>query len=616
MAKNNVIQFGFDGKAANEHRPGTLKAGVAMVKVLESWGVKHIYGIPGGSINSLMDALYAERDNIDYVQVRHEETGALAASMHYKYTGHIGVCFGSAGPGGTHLMNGLYDAREDHVPMLAIIGQFGTDGLNWDTFQEMNENPIYEDVAVYNRQVSTAAQLPHVIDEAIRQAYGKRGVAVVQLPVNLGWVDIPEDGWYSSADSFRTFPKPSLDERDIDAAVEILNQAKRPLVFAGIGTRGEHQTVIDLCRRIKAPLAVTGINFDNFPSDFEALLGSPNRVSTKPSVEAFPEADTVLFVGNNYPFAEVSNVFKHVRKFIQIDINPAMLGKRHHADAAILGDAGDALRAILAKVDEKPDNGWWRAHVANVANWNAYVRKLETKRDGDLQLYQVYHAINEAMDEDAIFSVDVGDVTQTSIRHLHMNPRQMWRTSSLFATMGIGLPGALTAKLDFPEREVWNLAGDGGFQMTMQDLATAVQYQAPFITIVFSNRQFGFIKDEQEDTNNGYLGVQFMDVDFAGIARAMGAVGYTVTTISEVGETIARAKADARAGKVVVVDCKIAPDRPLPAELLELDPRTNSPEAIAAFRKRYEADELQPLGHFLEREGLDSRTEKIEQGGF
>ncbi|WP_084674650.1 pyruvate oxidase [Bifidobacterium crudilactis] len=615
MAKN-VIQFGFDSRTANQHKEGTIKAAVATVKVLESWGVKHLYGIPGGSINSLMDALFVERENIDYIQVRHEEVGAMAASMHAKYTGHIGVCFGSAGPGGTHTLNGLYDAREEHVPVLALIGQFGTAGLNMDTFQEMNQNPIYADVAVYNRQVSTAAQMPHVIDEAMRQAYSKNGVAVVQIPVNLGWEDIPADGWYSAAHSFRRYPKPLLDTVDIAAAVELLNAAERPLVFAGVGTRGEHQIVMDLCRKIKAPLANTGISFDNFPSDFEALLGSPNRVSTKPSVEVFPEADTVLFVGSNYPFAEVSNLFKNVRKFIQIDIDPAKLGKRHNADVAILGDAGDALRAITEDVDEKEESGWWRANLANIANWNAYVHKLEKKRDGELQLYQVYDAINEHADEDAIFSVDVGDVTQTSIRHLHMNPKQMWRTSSLFATMGIGIPGALTAKVDFPDRQVWNLAGDGGFNMVMQDLATEVQYHLPIINVVFANKQYGFIKDEQEDTNLGFLGVQFMDIDYAKLAESMGAVGYTITTIAEVQDVFEKAMQDIAAGRTVLIDAKISGDRPLPAEMLELDPRISTPEQIAEFRRRYEAEDLQPLSYYLAQEGLDSTVSRIEQGGF
>lgn len=163
----------------------TISAGTALLKVLEAWQVDHLYGIPGGSINSVMDALEAEKSQLQYIQVRHEEVGAMAAAADAKLTGKIGVCFGSAGPGGTHLLNGLYDAREDHVPVLALIGQFGTSGMNMDTFQEMNENPIYADVAIYNVTAVNANTLPHVIDEAIRRAYAHQGVAVVQIPVDL-----------------------------------------------------------------------------------------------------------------------------------------------------------------------------------------------------------------------------------------------------------------------------------------------------------------------------------------------------------------------------------------------------------------------------------------------
>lgn len=323
----------------------------------------------------------------------------------------------------------------------------------------------------------------------------------------------------------------------------------------------------------------------------------------------------MLFVGNNYPFAEVSNLFKNVKHFIQIDIDPSKLGKRHRTDVAILGDAGDALRAIHAKVDEKPGTGWWRANLENVANWREYVTKLEKKREGDLQLYQVYDAINAVAEEDAIFSVDVGDVTQTSIRHLHMNPKQMWRTSSLFATMGVGIPGAISAKLDFPDRQVWNLAGDGGFNMTMQDLATAVQYDLPTLHVVFNNQQYGFIKDEQEDTNLGYLGVHFMDIDYAKLAEAMGAVGHTVNTIDEAHAVLAQAAQEVRDGKVVVVNARITNERPLPAEMLELEPRLFSAERIEAFKKRYEAEDLKPLSYFLEKEGLTPASRSSNRAG-
>ncbi|PIV90770.1 pyruvate oxidase [Candidatus Gracilibacteria bacterium CG17_big_fil_post_rev_8_21_14_2_50_48_13] len=593
-----------------------IKSGIAAVRVLEEWGVKHIYGIPGGSINTFMDALLAEKDRIDYIQVRHEEVGAMAASMHAKFTGHLGVCFGSAGPGGTHLLNGLYDAREDHMPVLALIGQFATTGMNMDAFQEINENPIYADVSVYNRTVMTAEQLPHVIDEAIRQAYAKRGVAVVQLPVDLGWKDIPAQPFYSSAGAHRTYPNPVMDKADLEAAANILSSSEKTIIYAGIGTRKSGLDLVALSRKLKAPIAVTAINYDSFPHDYEGLLGSANRVATKPANEAFPQADTVLFVGNNYPFSEVSGIFAHVKNFIQIDNNVANLGKRHANGVTILADAGDAVRALTAMVDEREETAWWRANLKNIENWRAYTKFLETKTTGDLQLYQVFAAINAHAQEDAIFSVDVGDVTETSIRHLHMNPKQMWRTSNLFATMGIALPGAITAKLDFPERQVWALMGDGAFQMVMQDLATQVQYQLPILNVVFSNAQYGFIKDEQEDTNTGYLGVDFMDVDHAKIAEAMGAKAFTLRRIEEVDEVFSKANNAVAEGHTVLIDAKITQDRPIPVEHLVLDPALHSQEAITKFRARYEAQILEPLSVFLAAEGIATMHREAAEGGF
>lgn len=584
--------------------------------MLEEWGVKHIYGIPGGSINSLMDALLAEKDKISYIQVRHEEVGAMAASMHAKFTGHLGVCFGSAGPGGTHLLNGLYDAREDHMPVLAIIGQFGTAGMNMDAFQEMNENPIYADVSVYNRTVMTAEQLPHVIDEAIRQAYAKKGVAVVELPVDLGWKDIPAMKSYSSAEAHRQYPNPTINLPDLEAAAKILNQSEKTIIYVGIGTRGAGEDVIKLSQKIKAPVAVTAINFDSFPHDYEALLGSANRVATKPANEAFPHADTVIFIGNNYPFAELTNIFENVKNFIQIDINIANLGKRHANDVTILADAGDAVRELTKMVEEKAETAWWRANINNIKNWRDYVKNLERKTSGDLELYQVYNTINEHASSNAIFSVDVGDVTETSIRHLHLNPKQMWRTSNLFATMGIGLPGALTAKLDFPDRQVWSLSGDGAFQMVMQDLATQVQYKLPIINVVFANAQYGFIKDEQEDTNTGYLGVEFMDVDYAKVAEAMGAKSYTARKVEDLKDIFDHAENDRKAGYTVLIDAKISAERPIPVEKLVLDPAIHKQEDIKNYKLRYEANILKPFSEFLQAEGIKPVYKSTDLGGF
>ncbi|AYG00198.1 pyruvate oxidase [Lactococcus allomyrinae] len=594
----------------------TVKAGVAAVKVLENWGVKNIYGLPGGSINSLMDALLEERENIHYVQVRHEEVGAMAASMHAKFTGHIGVAFGSAGPGGTHLLNGLYDAREDHVPVLAIIGQFGTSGMNMDTFQEMNEDPIYADVAVYHRVVMTAQSLPHVIDEAIRQAYSQRGVAVVQLPVNLGWEEIPSGSWF---DASQVYAQPKLanpEAKQIEKAAEILENAERPLIFAGIGMRGAGDEVIALSKKLKAPIMISALAIDIIDHDYEAFLGSAIRVSRKPANEAIANADTVLMLGTNQPFIDVTNMFEHVKHVVQVDIDPAKLGKRQKTELAILADAKKVVHSLNENINEKSETAWWRANIKNVANWKSYTDSLEQDVQSPLNMYQVYHAINKVATHNALFSTDVGDVTMTSVRHLKMGKGQMWRTSGLFATMGVGLPGAITAKLDYPERQVWSLSGDGAFSMVMQDLATQVQEKLGILNVVFSNEQFGFIKDEQEATNKGYLGVEFTGIDFAKIAEAMGAKGYTVRKVEELDHIFEQALNDIEKNIPVLVDAKITGESPIPAEALKLDSERFSKEEINKFKTRFHAEILKPFSEYMKEEGLSEAEKATAQGGF
>jgi pyruvate oxidase len=344
-----------------------------------------------------------------------------------------------------------------------------------------------------------------------------------------------------------------------------------------------------------------------FEYDFEALTGSTYRVGWKPANETILEADTVLFAGSNFPFSEVEGTFRNVDNFIQIDIDPAMLGKRHHADVAILGDAGLAINEILNKVDAVEESAWWTANLKNIANWREYINMLETKEEGDLQFYQVYNAINNHADEDAIYSIDVGNSTQTSIRHLHMTPKNMWRTSPLFATMGIAIPGGLGAKNTYPDRQVWNIIGDGAFSMTYPDVVTNVRYNMPVINVVFSNTEYAFIKNKYEDTNKNLFGVDFTDVDYAKIAEAQGAKGFTVSRIEDMDRVMAEAVAANKAGHTVVIDCKITQDRPIPVETLKLDPKLYSEDEIKAYKERYEAANLVPFREYLEAEGLESK---------
>lgn len=588
---------------------GKITASAAMLNVLKTWGVDTIYGIPSGTLSSLMDALAEDKD-IRFLQVRHEETGALAAVMQAKFGGSIGVAVGSGGPGATHLINGVYDAAMDNTPFLAILGSRPVNELNMDAFQELNQNPMYNGIAVYNKRVAYAEQLPKVIDEACRAAVSKKGPAVVEIPVNFGFQEIDENSYYGSGSYERSFIAPALNEVEINKAVEILNNAERPVIYAGYGGVKAGEVITELSRKIKAPIITTGKNFEAFEWNYEGLTGSAYRVGWKPANEVVFEADTVLFLGSNFPFAEVYEAFKNTEKFIQVDIDPYKLGKRHALDASILGDAGQAAKAILDKVNPVESTPWWRANVKNNQNWRDYMNKLEGKTEGELQLYQVYNAINKHADQDAIYSIDVGDTTQTSTRHLHMTPKNMWRTSPLFATMGIALPGGIAAKKDNPDRQVWNIMGDGAFNMCYPDVITNVQYDLPVINVVFSNDKYAFIKDKYEDTNKHLFGCDFTNADYAKIAEAQGAVGFTVNRIEDIDAVVAEAVKLNKEGKTVVIDARITPHRPLPVEVLELDPKLHSEEAIKTFKEKYEAEELVPFRLFLEEEGLQSRAIK------
>lgn len=569
----------------------TINAGIAMMKVLEDWDVQQVYGIPGGSINSTMEALRVEKEKIDYIQVRHEEVGAFAATAHAKLTGKIGVCFGSAGPGATHLFNGLYDAQMDHVPVLALIGQVGTGDMNWDSFQEMNENPMFVDVSVYNRTVMTAESLPHVVDEAIRRAYKENGVAVVTIPNDLGKQEISTDFW-SSGHSYVQPLLPEPNEQLIGQALELIKQAKRPIIFAGIGVKGATEELISLSKHLKLPVVMSSISKGTIPDDFEANMGSAYRVATKPGNETLEAADLIVMIGADFPFGRTKNLFKSQVKFIQIDIDAAKIGKRHNVDVPLLSDAKKAMKQLVAQSNEITHRRFYDACVANMKNWRAYLQQLADKTTEPLEVGSVFKQINRITTGNDVFAVDVGDVTMNSLRFLNMNPNQKFTTSALFATMGYGIGAAIAGKLTYPERQVFNLAGDGAFAMVMQDVLTQVKEKLPIINVVFSNESFDFIKDEQEDEKQKFYGVDLQGADFAMIANGMGAMGISVKTHQELITAFDKAVV---ADGPVVIDVKIRANRPLPAEDLQLDPATE----ITEFKRRYEAEALQPISVYL-----------------
>lgn len=574
-----------------------IKAGIAALHTLESWGVTHIYGIPGGTFNNMMYALDEEKSRIKYIHVRHEEVGALAAVADGKLTGHIGVAFGSAGPGATHLFQGAYDAKMDKVPTLFLVGQVEQRFMNADFFQELDEDPMFQDAAVYARTVTTAQSLPHVIDEAIRRAYAAHGAAIVVIPNDLAAELIPANGYYSAAATHATPILAAGTDEQVDQALRLIRTASRPVMYVGQGVRGAADAVMTLAKKLQMSVITTALGKPIIPYAFEALLGSAARVASKPANEALRVADLIMFVGSNYPFAEV--MFSPKAKFIQIEADPKTLGKRHHTDVAILADAPATLKKMIARSDEAPSSGWYQANVDNVKNWHQYNDAMMQRTTGDMRFEPVFGQINRIVTDDAIFAIDVGDVTQNAVRLLKVNGRQAWTTSGLFATMGAGLPAALAGQLSFPKRQVFNLAGDGAAAMVMQDLDTEVRYHLPIINVVFSNNALGYIEDEQEDDGHEWFGVDMPAIDFATVAKGMGMTGLTVTKVSELAAAFDEAEANRIAGKPTLIDAKITNERPIPVEHLQLDSDRFDAATIAAFKKRYYADNLVPFSSFL-----------------
>ena len=569
-----------------------INAGVAMVNVLEAWGIDHIYGIPGGSFNSTMDALYHEREAVKYVQVRHEEAGALAAAADAKLTGKVGAVFGSAGPGASHLINGLYDAQMDHVPVLALLGQVASTAMNYNAFQELNENPMFADVSVYNRTVMTPESLPHVIDEAIKAAYQQKGVAVVTIPVDFGFEEI-EEAEIATAKNHKTgvvFP----DETDLKAALPLIETAHQPVLYIGQGVRGNFDTIKAFSEHFSMPVAASVLAKGIVPDLYENFLGFAARVATKPANEALADADLIVFVGSDFPFGR--NFFNPSAKFIQVDIDAAKFGRRHNVDQSVLGDGATALRRWVELGTARSADAWLKANQENIRNWHAWRKSFYNDESTPLRAEPIFKEINRIAEQDAVYVADVGNVTLNAIRHLEMNGEQQFTTSGWFATMGNGVPGGIAAQLTYPDKQVFTFSGDGGFAMQMQDVITQVKYNLPIINVVFSNDAFGFIEAEQEDTEQQKFGVFLEGADFGKVGEALGADGFTITEYSQLEPAFTAAKASKRP---VVIDVKIKDERPLPVEALQLEPEKFSVEQINAFKEKYQVHDMPTLRELL-----------------
>lgn len=597
-----------------------IPAAVAMLKVLEAYGVKNVYGYPGGSINSTLHALDVEKEKINYIQVRHEQVAALSASSHAKLTGQIGVAFGSAGPGAVNLLNGLYDAKEDHAPVLALVGQVPNTNMNYNYFQEMPETPIFADVAVYNRVVMTPESLPHVIDRAIHEAYAKSGVAVVVIPNNFGFEMIP-DVRYDSASTTYAKPaaQPQATDAEVDEFLKLVKDAKRPVIHAGRGIKAGGDKLIELSKKLQVPIVIDGLARGLVNEDYEGNLGTANRAASKAADEIISSADLVIAIGGDFPFAN-SYYASHEFNYIQIDNQISQLGSHHVPDLAILSDATSFVEKAIARSEQVTPTPFFKAAVADQKNWKEYINKMLASEDASLTPAQVYNQINRISEPDAVYSIDVGDNIINAFRYLDLKPANKWVISALFATMGSGVPGAIAAKLDEPNKQVFNIAGDGALSMVMQDLVTMTKYKLPVINIVTQNGNLSFIEGEQEDIKMDIFGLDLHQQDFAMIAKGMGLDAVRVRDYKDLPAAFDQAVAATKAGKPFLIDVAINKKRGLPVEDLavkivdgklqeEVNERFLQQEGkrytLEELFAKYNGEELKPLAHFFDEFGVE-----------
>ncbi|MFD1416161.1 pyruvate oxidase [Oceanobacillus jeddahense] len=535
------------------------RAGKVLVDLLEDWGVNHIYGMPGDSINNLMEELRKVEDKIKFIQVRHEEAGALAAASYAKLTGKIGVCLSIAGPGAIHLLNGLYDAKEDGAPVLVLAGQVPTDQIGTDSFQEVNMERLFDDVAVYNKEVASEEQLPSMVNQAIRTAYAENGVAVLTLPDDIPTEKI-KNKVQKNAVMYET-PALTPDTATMQEAAAAIEKAKKPIILAGTGVKQAKEELATFSDTIAAPVVISlpakGVMEDEHPN----FLGNLGMIGTKPAYEAMEDADLLILLGTSYPYTEF---LPEGITCIQIDSDPLQIGKRYPVDIGVAGDAKKTLTWFIEQLPRTEKRDFLEKYQEKMNSWREEMKADEELTSTPIKPQQVIHAVQDIAADDAILSVDVGNVTVWSTRHFRMKTTQDFLISSWLGTMGCGLPGAIAGKIAFPDRQVISLCGDGAFSMNMQDFLTAVKYQLPMIIVIFNNERIGMIKYEQEAGGHLDYKTGLESFNFAQFAENCGGKGYRVEKFEDLKPSLEAAKSF---NQPTIIDVCIEDEPPIPGKL-------------------------------------------------
>jgi len=530
-----------------------------ILEILAETGVRQIFGIPGDAINGLVDAV-RRQTRIEFIQVRHEEAGAFAASAQAKLTGNLAVCVGTAGPGAIHLLNGLYDANRDHAPVLAITGQVDTTEVGTDYHQEVDLYTLFKDVAAFNQVVMRPEQLPRLIVQACRTALAHRTVAHLSLPVDVA--KQPGQGKRRHAPVQMHRPATLPASEDLDAAAGLLNRSRRVVILAGIGCRGAREELTGLADRLGAPIVRSLRAKDVIPDEHELSAGGIGALGGRPAVQAMAACDALLLAGTDFPYRDF---FPDEAPAVQIDLDPTRIGKRYPVEVGLAGDAALTLAALAGKVQQREDRSFLERTQARMREFREDNRKAERSDHSPIRPQRLAATIGTLAREDAVFTCDTGTVTIWAARHLPLRAQQRFTLSSSLASMAFAMPAAIGAQLAWPERQVIALAGDGGLAMLMGDFVTAVKYHLPINVVVFNNSKLGLIRMEEEAEGIPDFQTDLLNPDFAAFARACGGAGFAVTEPAELEGTLRQAF-DSNAPCIVDVAIN-ADELPLPPKI-------------------------------------------------
>ncbi|AQP53511.1 pyruvate oxidase [Vagococcus penaei] len=572
---------------------GKVKASKEMMNVLINWNIKRIYGLPGDSIDTTVDALHKVKDQIEFIQVRHEEVASLAAASEAKLTGNVGVCLSIGGPGAIHLLNGLYDAKMDHVPVVALVGQVASKFMNSDFFQEVDNTAMFQDVAVFNKLVQSPESLPVLLDEAIRTAINQRGVAVLTIPDNFPDQLITET-YHNLSGQDQLFSRPRLDSGKVEKVAKLLKESKRPIILSGVGSKDSSSELKRFIEMNHLPIIQTmpskGVIADNHLNS----LGNVGKLGTKPAYEAMKEADLLIMLGTNYPY--VDYLPKSDCTCIQIDINPQVFGKRFPVTVALEATVKDFLTAINELGELRTDARFLTACQQTMIHWNRWMTEEKNKQGTQIHPAFMMSCVEKIATPETIFSIDVGTSTSWGARFLSVQPTQSYLISAWLGTMGCALPGAIAAKLNYPERQVISVAGDGAFAMVMQDFVTAVKYDLPFVQFVVNNQKLAFIEYEQESSGQLNYEIDLADIDFAKVAEACGGTGYTVRTPEELEKLLPNLKL---VTTPTLVNVYVTDDAPLPGKIVKSEAEGYGKFTLNYLEETHHFPKLPPLKEIL-----------------